>query len=41
MRLKEVAKFVCGVEAYHAVVHAYLWFSGTSLPVFGITTTPT
>lgn len=40
-RLKEVAKFVCGAEAFHAFVHAYCWFSGTTLSVFGITQTPT
>lgn len=40
-RLKEVAKFACGVEAFHAFVHAYFWFSGTTLVVFGITQTPT
>ena len=40
-RLKEIAKFVSGVEAFHAFVHAYFWFSGTTLTVFGITQTPT
>lgn len=42
MKWKEVAKFACGAEAFHTVVHAYLWLSGNSLalPVFGITTTP-
>lgn len=40
-RKKEIAKFFCGVEAFHAFVHAYLWSSGTMLTVFGITATPT
>lgn len=38
---KEVAKFFCGGEAFHAVTHAYLLVSGTQLTVLGITTTPT
>lgn len=38
--MKEIAKFVCGAEAFHAFVHAYFWFSGTTLTVFGITQTP-
>ena len=40
-RLKEIAKFACGAEAFHAFVHAYFWFSGTTLTVFGITQTST
>ena len=40
-RKKEFAKFVSGAEAFHAVVHTYFWFSGTTLTVFGITQTPT
>ena len=40
-RKKEIAKFFCGVEAFHALVHAVLWLSGTTLTVFGITATPT
>jgi hypothetical protein len=40
-RLKEFAKFACGAEAFHAFVHAYLWFSGTTLVVFGFKETPT
>ena len=39
-RKKEIAKFVCGAETFHAVVHTYFWFSGTTLIVFGITQTP-
>lgn len=41
MKWKEIAKFACGAEAFHTLVHAYFWFSGTSLTVFGITQTPT
>ena len=40
-RRKEIAKFVCGAEAFHTIVHAYFWVSGTTLTVFGITQTPT
>lgn len=40
-RKKEIAKFLCGGEAFHAVTHAYLLVSGTQLTVLGITTTPT
>ena len=39
-RKKEIAKFFCGVEAFHAFTHSYFWFSSTSLTVFGITQTP-
>lgn len=40
-RLKEMAKFACGWEAFHAVFHAYFWVSGFSLTLFGFTATPT
>lgn len=40
-RLKEIAKFACGVEALHAFIHAYLWSSDQTLTAFGITATPT
>lgn len=40
-RLKEIAKFACGAEAFHAFVHAYFWYSGSTLTAFGITATPT
>ena len=40
-RWKEIAKFACGAEAFHAVMHAALWLSGTTLMVFGITVTTT
>ncbi|MCK6458063.1 MAG: hypothetical protein L6Q92_16235 [Phycisphaerae bacterium] len=36
-RWKEVAKFVCGFEAFHAISHASIWLSGTTLAVFGMT----
>lgn len=38
-RSKEIAKFFCGFEAFHAVFHAYLWLSGTTFTAFGITAT--
>ena len=38
---KEIAKFACGAEAFHAFVHAAFWLSGTTLIVFGITVTST
>ncbi|MCE9531172.1 MAG: hypothetical protein K8T89_08615 [Planctomycetes bacterium] len=37
-RWKEIAKFFCGVEAFHAFVHASFWYSGTTITVFGIIT---
>lgn len=40
-RKKEIAKFASGFEAFHAVVHVYLLLSGTTMTLFGITTTPT
>lgn len=33
---KEIAKFACGFETFHALVHAYFWLSGTVITVFGI-----
>lgn len=39
--LKEVAKFACGAEAFHAFVHTVFWLSGTTVSVLGITETPT
>ncbi|MBX3392757.1 MAG: hypothetical protein KF787_08925 [Phycisphaeraceae bacterium] len=36
MKWKEIAKFASGFEAFHAILHASLWLSGTSLSVFGI-----
>lgn len=40
-RLREVAKFACGWEAFHAVLHAYLWYSGSTITILGFTGTPT
>lgn len=40
-RLKEVAKFASGAEAFHAFVHASFWYSGTTVKLFGMTETPT
>lgn len=31
---KEIAKFLCGAEAFHTVVHTYFWLSGTTLTTF-------
>lgn len=33
---KEIAKFFCGVEAFHAFIHAYFWYSVTTVNVFGV-----
>lgn len=41
MALKEVAKFATGFETFHALFHTYLWLSGTTITLFGITATPT
>lgn len=35
-RSKEFAKFFCGFETFHALMHGYLWGSGTTLTVMGI-----
>ncbi len=40
-RLREVAKFACGAEAFHAFYHAVLWLSGTNFTVLGVTQTST
>lgn len=40
VRWKEVAKFFCGFEAFHALFHAYLWTSATAFTALGFTTTP-
>ena len=40
-KAKEVAKFMCGVEAFHAFIHAYFWYTGKTLNAFGVTETPT
>lgn len=41
IKWKEIAKFACGAEAFHAFVHVSLWLSGTTLVVFGIKETTT
>ena len=38
--LKEMAKFACGWEAFHAVLHAYFWYSGLTLTLLGFSATP-
>ena len=40
-RLREVAKFASGAVAFHGLVHAYLWLSGTNLTVMDIRQSPT
>lgn len=35
-RPRELAKFFSGFETFHALMHAYLWASGTEPTVFGI-----
>lgn len=39
-RNKELAKFFCGVEAFHALMHAYFWYTRTTLRVVGIKESP-
>lgn len=39
-RMKELAKFGSGFEAFHAVANAYFWATGVSMPLFGVVTTP-
>lgn len=39
-RMKELAKFASGFEAFHALANAYFWMSGMSLMLFGVATTP-
>lgn len=40
-RKKEAAKFFAGFETFQTISHGYFWLSGTTLPVFGFTETPT
>ncbi len=40
-RKKEIAKFVCGIEAFHTLVHTYFGLSKTTVKVFGRTVPPT
>ncbi len=39
-RHREIAKFACGAEAFHALVHAYFWSSGKTLRAFGVKESP-
>lgn len=39
-RLKEVAKFACGAEAFHAFGHAALGLTDTTVSAFGMTWGP-
>lgn len=39
-RMKEIAKFACGAEAFHEFSHAVLGLSGTTITVLGITAGP-
>lgn len=39
-RKKEIAKFFCGAEAFHAILHTYFWFSGKTIKAFGLRETP-
>lgn len=39
-RKKEIAKFFCGVEAFHAFIHTYFWLSGKTVKAFGLRETP-
>lgn len=38
--MKEIAKFFCGWEAFHAVMHAYLYLTGTAFNAFGMPLSP-
>lgn len=40
-RAREIAKFACGFEAFHALAHGTLALSGTTLTVFGLNMSPT
>ncbi len=40
MAAKEIAKFACGFETFHALLHTTLFLTGERLAVFGIQTTP-
>jgi hypothetical protein len=40
-RLREIAKFASGWEAFHAVAHIYFWSADMTLAFLGITITPT
>ncbi|MGQ3051928.1 MAG: hypothetical protein ACT6S0_09100 [Roseateles sp.] len=38
-RMKELAKFASGFEAFHALANAYFWTTNASFPLFGVVTT--
>lgn len=38
---REIAKFMCGFESFHALFHSYLFFTGTPFSLLGIVATPT
>lgn len=40
-RWKEIAKFACGAEAFHAFIHLVCWLSGATLNVLGFAVAPT
>ena len=40
-RKKEIAKFLCGAEAFHTVVHAAFVLSGSTMTILGIAFQPT
>jgi hypothetical protein len=40
MITKEIAKFLCGAETFHALAHAYCWQTGITLNFLGFTATP-
>ena len=37
---REIAKFACGAEAFHALAHGVLWLGGAKLTLFGFTVSP-
>lgn len=37
---REAAKFLCGVEAFHALMHAVFWYRRTTLHIGPIEETP-
>lgn len=39
--LREIAKFACGAEAFHSLLHAVVGVTGTTLTLFGFSATPT
>ena len=37
---REIAKFLSGAEAFHAMAHAYFWLNNMTVTMLGITATP-